>query len=602
MAKLEGNRLADLDDAIDCLLTDLKAQAPVTGDKTTNALNAIVIGKAHAETAKALAILLERRSKLLGLDADHGLDWRIRLAQSVPLAHLAQRDTEAFLAKLWELDTELVTAGLPDIPGTWWRETLARFYRSGKRRLVVRKGRRVFASTAVAPRVAVAEALFGRHEHIPGTPPLEYGFFSIKREEANKRIEGVTAILDALGVAHNKVGQSVRLRDFPALFTVVTASHKTSVGGTLAFAWLDEVARWNDDDLGANPAELVVSSVAPALATLPDAKMFLVSSALTTEDFHARQFDLGDTDLQCTAFGETWVINPTLTEADTRLLEPDEKTWLREYAGVPSEGVENNWFGVAVDSALSDAEPPRIGMGQRPVISIDPAFALDHFGYSVVNSEPSDTVDPTTKRRYRRTWLTQAGAWAPGRDFAGPREALVKLRDEIALPTWRASGQDGTPRVFTDQAEYYSLSELARDVGLLLELVPWTGGSGESSKLSKFRRVRTAMREGAFLVSRGHSVVREFRSVRGVLTPSGNERIEYARTGDGHCDTLSAVVLGGAVALDRVPKAVEPPSVELDEGARLRAERIREVSERQRKQWERDPRVVMRAALRRVVS
>jgi hypothetical protein len=64
-----GNRLSDLDAAIDCLMADLSAPAPKTGDETTDALNAVVIGKAHAETAKALAILLERRSKLLGLDA-----------------------------------------------------------------------------------------------------------------------------------------------------------------------------------------------------------------------------------------------------------------------------------------------------------------------------------------------------------------------------------------------------------------------------------------------------------------------------------------------------------------------------------------------------
>jgi len=509
------------------------------------------------------------------------------------------RDPELFLAQLWAMEDELVRGGLPIVPGDWWRRTLERFYRSGRRRLVVRKGRRVFASTAIAPRLAVAEALFGEHHHIPGTPPLEYGFFSVKREEANKRIEGVRAILDALGVKYSPIGQTIRLRDLPALFTVVTASHKTSVGGTLAFAWLDEVARWNDDDLGANPAELVVSSIAPSLATLPDAKMFLVSSALTTEDFHARQFDQGETDLQCTAFGPTWEINPTLTEADTRLLEPDERTWMREYAGIPSEGVENNWFGAAVDSALVDSAPPAIGLAQRPVISIDPAFALDHFGWSVANSEPSDTVDPTTKRRYRRTWLHSAGAWVPGRDFDTPRAALVKLREEIALPLWRATGQDGLPRVYTDQAEYYSLAEIARDVGLVLELVPWTGGNGETSKLSRFRRVRTAMREGAFLVERSHPVVREFRSVKGVLTPSGNERIEYARTGDGHCDTLSAVILGGSVALDRVPKAVEPAPQELDDGARLRAERIKEVEKRQKQQWARDPRVVMRAALGR---
>lgn len=65
-------RLADLDEAIGVLMADLRTPAPKTGDETTDAMNAIVIGKAHSETAKALAILLERRSKLLGLDAEPG--------------------------------------------------------------------------------------------------------------------------------------------------------------------------------------------------------------------------------------------------------------------------------------------------------------------------------------------------------------------------------------------------------------------------------------------------------------------------------------------------------------------------------------------------
>jgi len=90
------------------------------------------------------------------------------------------------------MEAQIVAAGLPPKPA-WWRETVERFERQGKRRRVVRKGRRVFASTCVAPRLAVAEMLFGEHEHIPGTPPLVYAFLSVKRDEAANRLRGVRA-------------------------------------------------------------------------------------------------------------------------------------------------------------------------------------------------------------------------------------------------------------------------------------------------------------------------------------------------------------------------------------------------------------------------
>jgi hypothetical protein len=226
-----------------------------------------------------------------------------------------KRTVETFLRKLWALEAQLVQAGFKPMR-RWWRETIERFYRSGKRRLVVRKGRRVFASTCVAPRLAVAEMLFGQHEHVVGTPPLVYAFVSVKRDEAANRLRGIKAILDVLGEKYAEKGETIELTNTPAIFSVLTASYKLSVGETLAYCWLDEVSRWNDE--GANPAEQVVGTIAPALATLPGAKMFLVSSPLGAHDYHARQFDLGETDLQCVAFGETWTINPTLSEADCR--------------------------------------------------------------------------------------------------------------------------------------------------------------------------------------------------------------------------------------------------------------------------------------------
>lgn len=507
------------------------------------------------------------------------------------------RDQELFLARLWAQESELVAAGLPEIPGTWWRKEVERFYRSGKRRWVVRKGRRVFASTAVAPRLAVAELLFGEHRHIPGTPPLVYAFVSIKREEAGDRLAGVTAILDALGVGYSKSGQTIALTEQPAVIKVITASHRTSVGQTVAFCWCDEVSRWNDDKLGRNPAEEVVAAIAPALTTLPDARMMLVSSPLTTADFHAREFDAakaGD-ELRHWSFGETWTINPTLTEDDTRREEPNQRKWLREYAGQPQDGIEEDWFGAAVDAAISDEEPLGVRNGMAPIFTIDPAFAHDYFGWGVTTSEPLPTAEGEPARRL--TIVHDSGARKPDGE---PRKMLEWFRDRVVVPYQHLAGRDGqTAYVHTDQAEFYSLREVARSLGLTLVLVPWTGGAGEASKLTRFRAVRTAMLGGDVRIRRRPELIRQFRSVSGVLLPSGNERIEYARTGTGHCDELSAVVQGISIALESVPRAAQPltqPAPQ-DDPRKWREDAVRKVAERRAREMKRSPGAVFKKAM-----
>lgn len=279
-----------------------------------------------------------------------------------------KRSPEAFLRRLWALEAQLVQAGFQPMP-RWWRETIERFYVSGKRRVVVRKGRRVYASTCVAPRLAVAEMLFGQHTHIHGSPPLVFAFLSVKRDEAGKRLLGVSAILHAIGEKYAERGETIELKDRPAVFAVVTANHRTNVGDTVAFAWLDELCSWSDDELGANPAEMVVGRLAPALSTLPDAKMFLVSSPLGPDDYHARQFDLGDTPAQYVAFGNTWTINPDLTEEACEELEPHEPSRRREYGAIPSSAISPAFPAAAVERSFRDA--PAAADWAEPVCIVD---------------------------------------------------------------------------------------------------------------------------------------------------------------------------------------------------------------------------------------
>lgn len=506
------------------------------------------------------------------------------------------RDPEQFLRAFWAQERALVAAGLEPLP-EWWHREIDRFYRTGKLRWVIRKGRRVFASTCVAPRLAVAEMLFGEHPHVPGTPALVYAFLSVLRDEAAERLAGIGAVLDVLSVKHEIAGKTVRVVGRPAVFKVITASFRATVGGTVAFAWCDEVSSWNDDKTSRNPAEQVIGTLAPALATLPEARLFLVSSPLTTEDFHAKQFSLGETEHQCVSFGTTWEITRgsvrPLTEEDTRKKEPNLRAWTRAYAAQPVDGIEEDWFGIAVDRALVPLEPDSgTRPGMAPIFTIDPAFAHDYFGWSVVTSEP-DSDD----KMKRLTIVQDSGAMKPEGE---PRKMLEWLRDRVLLPNMRAAGNDNaTPCVHTDQAEFYSLRDIARHVGITLLLVPWTGGSGETSKLTRFRAVRTAMLGGEVRIANRPELVRQFRSVAGVLLPSGNERIEFARTGQGHCDELSAVVQGISIALERPPVAARPiaPVRTRDNPDEWRAKAEREVKEKRAREWKQSPMNVMRRAM-----
>lgn len=348
-----------------------------------------------------------------------------------------RRNPETFLGRLWRLEAQLVKAGFPAMP-VWWRQTIERHQRSGKRRLVVRKGRRVFASTCVAPRLAVAEMLFGEHPHLPGTPPLLYAFLSVKRGEAANRLRGVKAILDVLGEPYAEKGDTIELLNRPAIFAVVTANYRVSVGETIAFAWCDEVSRWRDDDSLANPAEQVIASIMPALATLPDAKLFLVSSPLGPDDYHAEQFDLGETDGQCVAFGETWTINPTLTREMCQELEPDPKLFAREYGAVPSASVSAAFEAEHVNRCFR--APPSECRWFPPLGLVDSAAGkragADQFTWGVVSYAVPPDPQPYLVGKVPR--MVSYGTDAQtGRPLIKPSETdfiTAVLRDEYGNP------------------------------------------------------------------------------------------------------------------------------------------------------------------------
>ena len=240
---------------------------------------------------------------------------------------------------LGAMEVELTSAGFPRM-SEWWWETLRAFYAGGKRQLVARVGRRGGKSSTVS-RVAVAEILTCRHRVPPGDTGM-VTVVSVDRREAADRIKTMHAILDALGIPNKPKADGIELPERNYGIAIRTGSIAGVSGFTCICALGDEVSKWKDSDTGVNPADQVLASWRPTMATMPDAKMFLLSSPMGTDDAHARAFDEGDTSRQMVAYAPTWIAHPALTREGLQRDEPNVRVFKREYEAIPSPEIEGS--------------------------------------------------------------------------------------------------------------------------------------------------------------------------------------------------------------------------------------------------------------------
>ena len=506
----------------------------------------------------------------------------------------------SLLARFDALDKLLVVHGFPPT-SPWWRRELERFLRSGRRRWVLRVGRRGGKSSTMC-RLMVSVALWGAW-YVPPGDIATVAVVSVDRLEASKRIHTVRAILDAIGVRYEQRGQEVFIPERNCSVMVKTCSLTGTVGFTSVMIFADEQAKWSVAETGANPAREVMASLRPSMATQPTAFEVDCSAPWGDDDLHFELMAQGDNEHQVTAQAATWEANPTITEDATHALEPDPKEWSRAYAAIPGEAVNADWFSLALDRAMAEprcVEP--VLPWVRYTVAIDPAFSRDHFGWAVLSSR---TLPPIADRERRMTRIHAAGAWKVDRS---PLEMAVRVREELCIP-WHVASDGLNPGVFTDQHEGFSFTELARQAGVVLHVVPWTGGSGETSQLARYKSVRLAMLDGCLQLPpvlaaadgpRPDGLASELRRVSSVLLPSGGERIVLPRSKDGgHMDSVSAMVLGVSVALERAPQPEWMPVPEVTEIDALREAAKADILKKRRAEWK-DERGAMRNIMRRI--
>lgn len=443
---------------------------------------------------------------------------------------------DEILARYDEVDEKLVAKGFPPT-SPWWRETIERWYRSGKRQAVLRVGRRGGKSSSLS-RLAVVEALYGHHDVPPGDTGV-VAVISTRNDEAGARLTTIQAILDALGVAYRPWGKGVdglRLIGRRMGFRVYSASVQGVSGFTGIFILCDEVAKWKDKDTGANPASEVLKSVRPTMATQPESRIVLSSSPFGMMDAHYDAFEEGETDLQTTGYAPTWEANPSLTEAETHVLEPDEGAWLREYKAVPQAEIESSLLSeVQINSAtraarvaskddvklhpnITPADLP-FEEGRRYWAEMDPATRR-HVWTLVVSTQGYDRV--------RR--IVMAREWRPQPGLPLKPSAVLADIAQLVKPY-------GLRVVHTDQASADALAELGRLAGLTLLDNAWT--QPEIKEASE--HVLKLLQEGLLELPPDKMVKADLLGIRKVITRSG-VRYEFAEMHGRHSDYAPVIL------------------------------------------------------------
>lgn len=481
-------------------------------------------------------------------------------------------------ARLVELNETLARSRVPFPEMTdWWLEVIGNFWRSGKRWLILRVGRRGGKSTSVC-RMAVVEVLYGNWNIPPGDIGF-WPFISTTRKEANMRLVTVRAILDAIGVRYRPVedgivleGRNVGFRTYVA--TIAGVSGLTSLG----FSG-HEVAKWKDSDSGSNPAHEVIHSLRPTMAGVPGAKGILESSPWSTLDAHAEAFDIGDTEDQMVAWAPTWIARPSLTEAMCRELERDEPSFQREYGAIPMGAGESGFFDHgAIDAAAKRGAgivmPVAAAPGTVVTAGGDLAFERDCATLAIAHRTGEWADDAST---YLIADLLEKRP-RPSEPLM-PGEVISDFADKLK---WHHCGW-----MMADGHYRMSAVEHLQKHNLTFADAP----QGQRGKAESYVRMRIVLHGGRLTIPDHPTIVKQLKEVTSKPTAGGGLSLSSPhKSGGGHGDLVSSVVLAvwqpaGYVVPMGAPKPGTPEHAAIVEDEMLRKRQREQRAKNRGSEW-----------------
>lgn len=432
----------------------------------------------------------------------------------------------ASFSTLRGLDASLVARGhLPLTP--WWAGQFERFYSHPTALAFVARVGRGGVKSQSSSKLALNEVLFGDWNVPPGERHY-FAFVSATKDEATQRLTLLRRFLLDLGVPHDPNGDEIALRDLPLGFRVFAAQ----VGAVSGFRCIgfvcDELSKWRAADRFTNPASEVVASLNGMLIThAARAKRLFVSSPLAMVDYHFKRFALGDTAEQLVCQAATWISNPSVTEAETKKLEPDQRVWLREYAALPQAAALAAFDPAAVQSAF--VQPATIDAATR--------------GMRV------GVIDASSGKKDSWTW--GVAGW---RECDGTKRLVFDRVDGFEGAFWaQRSGDDvvtmvsdhlralDVHHVIADQRESLMLGAAFRRNGLEFHEIPWTNANKERA----VGAVRRWLADGLLVLPQHEKLFQELSSFEERVSASG--AFTFGARGTGHDDYV-ALLLTAAMA------------------------------------------------------
>ena len=469
------------------------------------------------------------------------------------------------------LDKKLALAGQARVfaQGTWWRAEVKAFYEHGGAEWWAQVGRGGAKSTVIY-RVALNESLYGTWT----IPPGETHFAMIKsrnKEEAGKAIGILSEYLTALGVDHAPAGDVIELTGTRRAIRVVASNVGATSGWRSFFDACDEVAKWpSEGSASIDAAEVISSGDAMCVTHVAEgAKRLRFSAPFYMTGPHYETCVEGTTSAVYVSAAASWVANPIITEAITRKLEKNPKTWQREYAAIPAP-LHGNVFDVS---------------------DIDHAFVVrDWRSAGTQWTVPILVVDPASGGESRRvdsyTWGLCRWGYTPGR---GPLLAFsdvggvtgAELRNTTVanvVARFCAIAKAGGARlIIGDQRDSALLAMEVPRHGLQYQSIPWSA----QNKPPAVELLRQWLRENSIWLPDHKLLKRELLSFEETYSAQSGQLTFQAR-GSSHDDYVSLLVTA-AMAHDRwlIPRAGENQSARYAEIiADLRKQVAQDASER----------------------
>jgi hypothetical protein len=438
---------------------------------------------------------------------------------------MAEQASAAFLRQLLSLNGQLVARSHHGLSPRFVQE-LTRWVLSGCRAWVCRKGRRG-GGTTTAILFLVAFALFGKWKVARGDTPVIV-VMSHSLAAGRDVLRRISMMLTDLGVDHEATADKIAIPSRGIEFRNYAPNLVSFLGITAVAIFLDELAHWRDSDSGANPSREILARLLPTMATVPEARLLLVSSPAGLDDVHAEKVTQGDTSEQCVSIVPSWEGNPTLTEEGCRRDATDETAFLREYAAQPQETKTLKPFDRAeVDHALARDFDRGRPAGKR-VVCADPSSGTggDAFAWLVAGwNQRSDGTRVLVVDRVE----AERGKWAHRKGGA-----------EVCAALAADAKRFGAELVATDQRETLLMTtELPRH-GLRVEVFPHQ----TESKTTAVERLQLLLAEGQLALPQreGNRVKKQLLDFQQTETRTGLKRFASRQSAAGGDDLVAALL------------------------------------------------------------